>query len=333
MGASETAPEATPSRTAQGPEGSLQEGTCPECGSQDVAYDAHRGETVCERCGLVLTEGEIDHGPEWRAFNPEQREERSRTGPGRTIMRHDMGLGTQIGSAKDVKGEDRSKVYRMRRYHRRATYRPGQDRETIRALSEIERLAGNLGLPDEAAETAAQIYRRARKENFLHGRSVEGTAAASIYAASRMQQVPRPLDDIEEEAQREGKDVARTYRKLCQALELPVPITTPRDLLPSFASRLELPPRIEQRAIDLIGATDQEALTGKNPASVAAAALYRAARELGDHRTQEAVAEAAGVTEVTVRARLKDLADPDDSQAPPPPEIDGDDRQDRPKTG
>lgn len=286
-----------------------------------MAYDAHRGETACERCGLVLSEGEIDHGPEWRAFNPQQREQRSRTGPGRTIMRHDMGLGTQIGSAKDVKGEDRAKVYRMRRYHRRATYKPGQDRETIRALSEIERLAGNLGLPDEAAETAAQIYRQAREENFLHGRSVEGTAAASIYAASRLQQVPRPLDDITEEAQRDAKDVARTYRKLCQALELPVPITTPRDLLPSFASRLDLPPGVEPRAIELIDATEQGAMTGKNPASVAAAALYRAAKELDAHRTQEHVAEAAGVTEVTVRARLRDLADPDDAEVPEPPAI------------
>ncbi len=315
MGASETVPRATPSRTAEGPKGSRHEGTCPECESQDVAYDAHRAETVCEGCGLVLTEGEIDRGPEWRAFNPEQREQRARTGPGRTIMRHDMGLGTRIGSPKDVASEDRSKVYRMRRYHRRATYKPGQDRETIRALSEIERLAGNLGLPDEAAETAAQIYRRARREDFLHGRSVEATAAASVYAASRMQQVPRPLDDIEAEAQREGKDVARTYRKLCQALELPVPITTPRDLLPSFASRLEVPAAVEQRAIELIEATEPEAMTGKNPASVAAAALYRAAKQLGSHRTQEEVAQATGVTEVTVRARLEDLSDPDETHA------------------
>jgi len=42
---------------------------CPECESAEVVADADRGELICEGCGLVVEEGNIDLGPEWRAFN------------------------------------------------------------------------------------------------------------------------------------------------------------------------------------------------------------------------------------------------------------------------
>jgi len=44
---------------------------CPECGGA-LHTDEEHGETVCEECGLVVEENSIDHGPEWRAFNPQE---------------------------------------------------------------------------------------------------------------------------------------------------------------------------------------------------------------------------------------------------------------------
>lgn len=287
---------------------------CPECGSRQFEEDERHGETVCANCGLVIEEDAIDPGPDWRAFDPEQRAKRSRAGPARTVMRHDLGLGSEIGYGRDAKGKQvggktRSQLGRMRRYHRQATYKPGADRNVVRALSEIERITNALGLPETVAETAATTYRRAQQEGFLHGRSIEATAAACVYAASRFQQLPRPLDDVADQAQANKEDIARTYRRLSEKLELAVPITYPTDLLPSMASELEVPPPVLERAKALIEATEEEALVGKNPSSVAAAALYRAAKQLEKPVTQSEVAEASGVTEVTVRARLKDLAE------------------------
>lgn len=286
---------------------------CPECGSRQFEEDERHGETVCANCGLVIEEDAIDPGPDWRAFDPEQRAKRSRAGPARTVMRHDLGLGSEIGYGRDAKGKQvqgrtRSQLGRMRRYHRQATYRPGADRNVVRALSEIERITNALSLPETVAETAATTYRRAQQEGFLHGRSIEATAAACVYAASRFQQLPRPLGDVAEQAQADKEDIARTYRRLSEKLELAVPITYPADLLPGIASELEVGPPVLEHARDLIEATDEEALVGKNPSSVAAAALYRAAKQLEQPVTQSEVAEASGVTEVTVRARLKDLA-------------------------
>lgn len=286
---------------------------CPECGSRKFAEDERHGETVCTNCGLVLSEEAIDQGPDWRAFDPKQREERRRAGPGRTVMRHDHGLGSQIGYGRDAQGKNlegstKAQLGRMRRYHRQATYRPGADRNVVRALSEIERVTGALDLPDTVAETAATMYRKAQSQGFLHGRSIEATAAACVYASARFQQLPRPLDTVADVAQTEKEDLARTYRRLSEKLELAVPITYPADLLPSFASKLDLPGPVLEQAHRLIEATDEASIVGKNPASVAAAALYRAGQQLGYEVTQKSIAAAAGVTEVTVRARLKDLA-------------------------
>lgn len=287
---------------------------CPECGSQRFEEDTRHGETVCSRCGLVLSEDAIDPGPDWRAFNPEQRSKRARAGPPRTVMRHDHGLGSKIGYGRDAQGKNvsgptKSQLGRMRRYHRQATYRPGADRNVVRALSEIERITNAVGLPDAVAETAATTYRRAQQESFLHGRSIEATAAACVYAASRFQHLPRSLTEVSEQAQAPKDDIARTYRRLSEKLELAVPITYPTDLLPKIASELQVSPSVQKTAHALIDATKEEALVGKNPSSVAAAAIYRAAKQMGEPVTQNDVAEAADVTEVTVRARLKDLAE------------------------
>lgn len=287
---------------------------CPECGSTRFEEDERHGETICSRCGLVLKEDAIDLGPDWRAFNAEQRAKRARAGPPRTVMRHDHGLGSQIGYGRDAQGKNvtgrtKSQLGRMRRYHRQATYQPGADRNVVRALSEIERITNALDLPDTVAETAATTYRRAQKENFLHGRSIEATAAACVYAASRFQHLPRSLDEVSHQAQAPKDDIARTYRRLSEKLELAVPITYPTDLLPKIASELEVSPSVHKTAHALIQATKEEAIVGKNPSSVAAAAIYRAAKQLDEPVTQNDVAEAAGVTEVTVRARLKDLAE------------------------
>ncbi len=82
--------------------------TCPEC-SGNVVTDTEHGETVCEDCGLVVDEDEIDRGPEWRAFNSAEKDRKSRVGAPTTHMMHDKGLSTNIGwQNKDAYGRSLS---------------------------------------------------------------------------------------------------------------------------------------------------------------------------------------------------------------------------------
>jgi transcription initiation factor TFIIB len=67
---------------------------CPECHGH---VTTNAVETVCEDCSLVIDEQRIDHGPEWRAYDVD---ERDRTGAPLTAARHDQGLSTEIGRGK-----------------------------------------------------------------------------------------------------------------------------------------------------------------------------------------------------------------------------------------
>lgn len=281
--------------------------TCPECGAEALYEDERRGEVVCAACGLVDSENAIDPGPEWRAFDADQRNERSRAGPGRTVMRHDRGLGTKIGHQENASLQDRARLSRMRRYQQRATYQPGADRGLAYALTEIKRIGNALDLPDETTETAVQIYRQAREAEFVHGRKIETVAATSVLVAARMQGTPRRLDEIAEASEPGRDQVGATFRKLHRDLELAVPLTAPQDLVAAIASQLDVPGEVERAALDLLDRADGKSLSGKSPASLAAAAIYRAAKQTGHHRNQEMVGEAADVSAVTVRNRLEDL--------------------------
>ena len=52
---------------------------CPECGSTRLMRDYDSAEIVCMECGYVIARRIADRGPEWRAFDNEQKEKRART--------------------------------------------------------------------------------------------------------------------------------------------------------------------------------------------------------------------------------------------------------------
>ena len=80
---------------------------CADCGSIMTVKDSNRGELICCNCGLVLMDQVIDQGPEWRAFDAQQRERRTRVGAPMTNTIHDHGLSTIIDyKDKDYSGKD-----------------------------------------------------------------------------------------------------------------------------------------------------------------------------------------------------------------------------------
>ena len=79
---------------------------CPECGSNRLMRDYKCAEIVCMGCGFVVATKIADQGPEWRAFDDEQRAKRSRAGAPITFTIHDKGLSTMIDwHDRDVYGK------------------------------------------------------------------------------------------------------------------------------------------------------------------------------------------------------------------------------------
>ncbi|MCX9076225.1 MAG: transcription initiation factor IIB, partial [Candidatus Methanoperedens sp.] len=175
---------------------------CPECGSHTLVHDYERAELVCNECGLVVDADFIDQGPEWRAFDHDQRMKRSRVGAPMTYTIHDKGLSTMIdwrnrdSYGKSISSKSRAQLYRLRKWQRRIRVSNATERNLAFALSELDRMASALGLSRNVRETAAVVYRKAVEKNLIRGRSIEGVAAAALYAACRQCNVPRTLDEI-----------------------------------------------------------------------------------------------------------------------------------------
>jgi len=278
---------------------------CPRCGSTNIVYDPDSGESVCGECGLVLEEL-VDRGPEWRAFTPEEREERRRTGAPGSYTYYDKGLSTRFEPREAEK--NREKMWRLRRWDVRTKLDEAGMRNLRQAMAELDRISDKLHLPQSVREQAAVTYRRALQMDLIRGRSIDNFVAASVYAACRQARVPRSLQEIADATTRDLKDVSRTYRLLLRELDLRMPVDYPMKFVPKIASKVNVSQETDRLTVEILRkAREERALTGKDPLGMAAAALYMACKFNREGCTQKQVSEAAGTTEVTLRNRLKDL--------------------------
>jgi len=297
--------------------GSEETVRCPECEGH-LTTDTEHGETVCADCGLVVEEDEIDHGPEWRAFDSSEKDQKSRVGAPTTNMMHDKGLSTNIGwqdrdaYGKSLSSRQRQKMQRLRTWNERFRTRDSKERNLKQALGEIDRMASALGLPDNVRETASVIYRRALDEDLLPGRSIEGVSTASLYAAARQAGTPRSLDELTGVSRVDKDEIARTYRYVARELSLEIRPADPEQYVPRFASDLELSDEAERRARELLSTAKAQGVhSGKSPVGLAAAGVYAASLLTNQKVTQSQVSEVANISEVTIRNRYHELLEAD----------------------
>ncbi|MFB6311257.1 MAG: transcription initiation factor IIB family protein [Salinirussus sp.] len=278
--------------------------TCPECEGRLRAGDV---ETVCADCGLVVEEHAIDPGPEWRSFSGDDTEA-ERTGAPLTRSRHDRGLSTEIGWSTRLKGRKRRRMARLRRQHKRTQIRSKAERNRVYGFTEIRRLASAFDLPENITDRACMLFESAQDAGLLQGRSIEGFAAASIYATCRAASVARTLDEVTDESKANREELEAAFDAMNRELGLPIGPIDPAEYLPRFASKLDLSQAVERRAASLADrATEAGIDNGRDPSGVAAACLYTASEQLGGDLTQADAAAVADVTTVTVRRTYRDL--------------------------
>jgi len=295
---------------------------CPSCDESVQIRDYSENKVVCNNCGRVIKDKIKDRGPEWRAYDQKEKESRSRGGPPMKETIHDKGLSTQIDwKNKDSKGksispEKRSKIYRMRKWQKSTKMNEQRDRNLSLAFSEIQRMSSQLGLPNSVRDVSSKIYRKAVDEDLIRGHSIEGMATAALYIASRKNQVPRTLEEFAEVSYMDKNEFCKNYRYMARELDIDMPPADPVNYVARFSSDLDASGEVKTRAISLIKKAQEERLTvGKGPSGIAAGAIYLASKLEGEGRTQSEVAEAAGVTEVTLRNRYKEIKEAFDLDA------------------
>jgi transcription initiation factor TFIIB len=298
---------------------------CPECEGRVITNAV---ETVCEDCGLVLAAERVDRGPTWTAPRDEpDHDDQRHTGAPRTVARHDDGLTTEIGRGRDANGNwlpgrKRHQLSRLRREHGRARFRSKRKRNLADGLSEIRRVAGQLGLSHDGRDHACRLFRRAQADDLLQGRSIEMIAMGAVHAACRMRQEVRPLAELVAVARCDRQALRRGYQVLVRTYELATPPFPLRARVARLTSRLEVSPAAAAHARTLAeAATAAELTVGRQRAGIAAACVYRATQAHPPARTQAVCADATDTTATTLRARAAELAELPAAIDPP---VDGD---------
>ena len=287
---------------------------CPECGSLKLMRDYDAAEVVCMACGYVIAEKLSNPGPEWRAFDDEQKTKRTRVGAPLTYTIHDKGLSTVIdwrdkrAVGKKFDPAQRMELYRLRKWQRRVRVSDATERNLAVALSELSKISSSLNLPKNIIETASVIYRKAIKKRLIRGRSIHNVTAAAVYMSCRQCGVPRTLDEIASASTLNKKDIGRSYRFMVRELDTFVPPSTSRNYAARFSNKLVVSGKAEAIAIKILEIAKQMKLTsGRGPTGIAAAATYIATVLMNERKTQREIAEIANVTEVTIRNRYKEL--------------------------
>ena len=288
--------------------------TCRRCGKKSMLTDDVTGERFCGKCGFVISETLQDAGPEWRSFSKDGGADPTRTGAPTTLAMHDRGLATIINpmnrdsSGKPLTSAMKSTIERLRTWDSRSKVNASSDKNLRQALSQLSTLKDKLSLSDSVIEKAAYIYRKALEKGLVRGRSISALIASSLYAACRDTETPRTLKDVGQAGNIKRKDIARCYRLLLRELELKMPVVDPVKCIARIASKAELSEKTKRKATKILQTAEEQKISaGKDPMGLAAAALYVACVTNGENKTQRDVAEAAGVTEVTIRNRYKGL--------------------------
>jgi transcription initiation factor TFIIB len=289
-----------------------QQVSCDVCDSSELVHDQVSGEIVCARCGIVKTDSILNKGPEWRAFTPSESAARERGSP-TNLSSVNGGFFTSFRAMKDAKGatlapEKLQKWKRLRRFDFRTKSDDNKMRNLNQAITEIERYSDLLHIPKYARDKAASIYRSALQRDLLRGRTISDFAAAAVYATCRQLRIPRSLSEVSKASGRSLRDVSRTYRLLVREFDLKMPVDDPMKFVPKLASNLKISLGSEKVTIEILqDAAERKMHVGKDPRSMSAAALYLACKSNHERVTQKRVADAAGVSTVSMRNRLREL--------------------------
>lgn len=284
--------------------------SCPECDGNVTHSD---GQCVCIECDIVISETQIDHGPEWRAYTESETQSRSRTGRSLTPLQHDRGLSTTIdwknadAAGNRLSDAARRKMKRLRKWQARARIRSNE--QTLKkGFTEIKRMGSALDAPEQIKETAAVLYRKAHSNDLIRGRSAEGVASATLYHAFLVHDAPRSIDKITTVSRVARVEINRTYSYLKSELSLQTILSHPSDYIPQIRSDISASNIIEIQALKISEIIEQTAVvSGTNPVCIAASIVYIAGHLVGEPYAQSTVADVADITTVTIRDHTDDI--------------------------
>lgn len=289
----------------------MDETACPSCKGTLVS-DIERGEKICSRCGIV-NGGHFDviNSENGSFFSTGAENENSKKS--NSFIMYEIGLPTFIDK-KNVDASGRaihgsSEVEKLRRLNKFTISNDSKTRNLNKAMREILRITEILGMNQSIAERASYIYRKALSKKLIRGRSITGIVAATIYIACKDAGVHFPMGQIEGVIDNcNRKSVVHYYKLLLRCMKMNVGVPNPARYLSRISVRAKLSGKTERRALEILSCLEGDPVSsGKKPISLAAASLYLAALQVGEHTTQLRIAIASELTTITIRKRCLEI--------------------------
>ncbi|KAK3812961.1 MAG: transcription factor [Benniella sp.] len=281
---------------------------CPDCklNPPNIVEVFRSGDLICGECGLVLEERIVDMRSEWRTFSDNVGDDPSRVGAAIDPLLGSFQLDTLISPTGDCDNTAMGLV----KMHGIVTSSKDA-RKLVDAYRDISAMCDAIGLSKVITDTSKQLFKRILDENLFRGRLDLPVITACIYIACRQQNVPRTINEILALTHVSKKEFTKCFKLISgsfqEAKSTPMAAEDP---MPRFCSSLCLSMDVQKTATSLaLKAKDLRSLSGKTPATIAAACIYMASNLCNDTRSMFRISLDCGVTEVTIKKAYKRLYD------------------------
>jgi len=173
------------------------------------------------------------------------------------------------------------------------------------AYAELKDIGTKLNLDSAALQISANICFEALKLGLsTGGRTIREIAAASVYTACRLAEIPITMEDVVFASGQTLHGLWKNYSLIQRELNLTIPVPDPKKFIEQIANSMSLGEKIRQRALKILS-DDKKA--GKNPKAYAVTALYCACKLENKGITQQKFEDVTGVTTLTIRTISKEL--------------------------
>ena len=291
---------------------------CQMCDPSEskMITDVESGEIICNRCGIVVVRDLEDTKKIWHKL--EDNGSDTRNGNPSSLTLYDQGLTTKIGNTnRDASGNVINslmmvRLNRMKNLDRRSQINKSA-RNLGRAFRQLDSLKDKLGLSNAVIEKTAYIYRKVQEAGLVRGRKVNTVLGASLYVACREFEIPRTLREISAVNNEKYRETSRVYRQIVLHLGKQVPRINLFRYVEKVGKKAKLDEKNIREALRLMKKVQETGLSaGKEPMGIVGAVIYLSLPKSDENIrqriiTQAIIADAAGVSEVTIRNVYKEI--------------------------
>lgn len=278
------------------------------CGSSNLITDHERGEVFCGVCGEVMADSLPDRTRPDQQYTTEQFMTRARNGPATSLVMHDKGLSTVIGTNRDSAGnslpvKSKYSFNRLRVWDKRSKSRSSAS--LSKAFTLLYAMKTKLAIPDSVVERTAFIYRKAVAANLTRGRTVVSLLTAALYVACRESDTPRTLDELVAISNIEKKVLYRDLSVMLKSLDITLGQYETSAFVVKLANNMKLSEKTKRMALEILRRSKKKMITaGKHPVAMAAASVYISTLLTGERITQRTLSKNARVSDVTIRSSV-----------------------------